>query len=258
MHPIDLSKKPHSQIKAEKTFECIVIVISKTIIRIKPLMWLTLFGRIRPKTLKAHWSWGEKPKGVQTLKCTVEEMQLLSSAFLLLSVYRSDSSATNPGTAGTKGEAQVRQHNKSLGKQHEAQLAGDKGHTENWCYTNTVTNIDIRPSAHKGLKSHEHWCEVLLQCLELWIRDHFLGMQQAREIISLSVLQMELSCTALQWKENHLLLRIHRTALHINDIGKYIQKIKDKEIRETMQRCIYLLGRGKQPLIFTSLGKDQL
>lgn len=115
-----------------------------------------LFGRIRPKTLKAQWSWEEKPKGVQTCKCTVEEMQLLSSAFLLLSVCRSDSSATNPGTAGTKGETQVSQNNKSLGKQHEAQLAGDKGDIESWCYTNTVTNIDISPSAHKGLKSHEH------------------------------------------------------------------------------------------------------
>lgn len=121
-----------------------------------------LFGGITPKTLKAQWDWGEKPKGVQTWKCTVEEIQLLSSAFLL-SLYRSDSPATNPGTAETKGETQVSQNNKSLGKQHKAQLAGDKGHTESWCYPNTVTNTDITPSAHKGLKS-----QALMHCCSGW------------------------------------------------------------------------------------------
>lgn len=153
---------------------------------------------------------------------------------------------SNPGTAGTKGEIQVSRTNKGLGKQHEARLAGGKGHFKSCCYPNTVTNTDIIPSTHKGLKFHQR--EALLQWLELWIRDHFLGMQQGREILSFLVLQRELFCTALQRKENNLLQRIHSTALHVNDIGKlqHIQKIT-QEMCETVQRCICSCEKGSNP-----------
>lgn len=149
-----------------------------------------------------------------------------------------------------KWKTQVSWTDKSLGKQHEPQLAGEKRTLKKKLSQHKVTNINIILSAHEGLKYHKNSSKTLLHQCGLWTT--FWARCSPAEIISTLFLQRELFFyTALQCKEHNLILRIPQhfvTALHVNDIGRlrYFQKIT-AEMCEIMQMYICFWEKWSDP-----------